>query len=230
MYETVKPLSRAVDTPLAYISALRLITGAYAYCGTHEVPSKLHKDTLVRFFPWEVALGYADEVMDQVLNIDIPEEKKLKWVRLRDESTRGEMAQLINDGWPGGEALTEAMKSQAHYWKMEDKTVAAPVISDAPPPNIAEPLGLKRTRDDRRLGARSQSGGVPKQRKGGNPMEGIKVISTDKRGVKYCGKYNSFRGCSRHERDCPQNARHLCSFQIERGVACGRTDHCAVNH
>ena len=45
-------------------------------------------------------------------------------LRARDEATRAEMAQLINEGWPGAEALQRAMTSLAHDWRMEDNVVA----------------------------------------------------------------------------------------------------------
>ena len=41
-FETAKPMRRTISTPLEYISALRLLTGAYAYCGTYWVDCAAH--------------------------------------------------------------------------------------------------------------------------------------------------------------------------------------------
>ena len=48
-----------------------------------------------------MALAYADDAMENALEIAIPDHRKLEWIRARDQATRGEMAQLINEGWPG---------------------------------------------------------------------------------------------------------------------------------
>ena len=77
VYETVRPATRDVNTPLGYIASLRLIMGTYAYCGSHQVTSKKDPTKEVVFFPWEVALGYADEAMEKVLEIPIFEDRKL---------------------------------------------------------------------------------------------------------------------------------------------------------
>ena len=106
------------------MSAVRLLTGTYAFCGKYWVDSNVEHGTQVTFFPWEVALGFSDEVMYVVIRIAIPESMKLTWVRSRDETTRADMAQVINESWPGGEGLLKARESLAHYWRMEDKTIA----------------------------------------------------------------------------------------------------------
>ena len=128
--ETQKPYKRRVETVLEYYSALRTITGLYAYCGTHEVDSRVKEGTKVRFFDWGVVLGYADDCMTRVIRINIPEADKLRWLRTRDEATRTEMVELINDGWPGGEALVTADARNAHFWKMKDGTAAAGEVTE----------------------------------------------------------------------------------------------------
>ena len=76
-WETAKPPKRTIRTTLEYVAALRLLTGTYAFCGTHPVPSKTIKNAMVLMMPWEGALGYADWVMEKVIKVDLPEAAKL---------------------------------------------------------------------------------------------------------------------------------------------------------
>ena len=75
--------------------------------------------------PIGTAIEYHDTALHKTLEIAIPEHTKLRWVRYRDQRTRDEMAQLINEGMPGGEAILKALEKHKHLWDMEDGTVAA---------------------------------------------------------------------------------------------------------
>ena len=88
IYEKEKPQVRRVSTVLEYFAALRLLMGTYAYCGTDLVPSQAKPGTMVEYFPWEVAHGYADDALHKCLEVAIPEHAKLRWLRLRDERAR----------------------------------------------------------------------------------------------------------------------------------------------
>ena len=74
-------------------------------------------------------MAYADDAMHKVLEVSMPEHQKIRWLRARDERTRAEMVYLINEDWPGGEALDAAVKKHAHFWDMEDKPVAANTVT-----------------------------------------------------------------------------------------------------
>ena len=56
------------------------------------------------------------------------------------------------------------------------------------------------------------------------------MISIDSKGIKYCGGFNSQRGCVPDDRKCPQRGRHACNVMIDKGKACGRKDHGAPGH
>ena len=71
-------------------------------------------------------MTYADEVTEKVIKVDLSVSAKLSWMRARDEQARADMAQLVNEEWPAGEALEKAKEQQAHYWRMEDRVVATP--------------------------------------------------------------------------------------------------------
>ena len=83
-WETAKPQKRVIRTTLEYVAALRLLTGTYAFCGTHVVPSKQKPGQMVRMMPWETALAYVDEVTERVIKSELPEASRL----LLDESQR----------------------------------------------------------------------------------------------------------------------------------------------
>ena len=228
--ETKKPITRRISTTLEYFSALRLLTGVYSYCGTHEVPSKVTKGMVI-FFPWEIGLSYADDCMHNTIKIDMPETDKLQWLRSRDEATRGEMVGLISEGWPAGEALTKAFEMMAHYWRMEDGARAAPqkdtVVSSAREDRErtpAQPAKRSRQRSPRRT-----SNANTKYHSGpdGKPLRKTTIDGT---GRKYCGKFNSASGCTPNERDCPQGAIHACNVTVGKGRACGRREHDCAAH
>ena len=83
-WETVRPMKLVARTTLEYIAALRLLTGTYAYCGTHPAESKIRPGHMVVFFLWEVALNYVDEVTEMVIKLEVPETSKVSWLRARD--------------------------------------------------------------------------------------------------------------------------------------------------
>ena len=113
IYEHDKPQTRQIHTLLEYFAALRLIMHTYAYAGGHRVESRIKPGTHVVFFPLGTAIEYHDTALHKTLEIAIPEHTKLRWVRYRDQRTRDEMAQLINEGMPGGEAILKALETQA---------------------------------------------------------------------------------------------------------------------
>ena len=230
IWETAKPQKRVVRTCLEYVAALRLLMGNYAFCGTYMVESKVKPGTVVQMMPWGHALAYCDEVTEKVIKVDLPDAAKLSWMRARDEQTRADMTTLINEEWPACEALDKAREQQAHYWRMEDRSVAAP-----PPPELrAEDVRPPKHKYESEWPAGKGKGGGGKGNKGGKKpkliQEALRTISTDSNGVRYCGAFNARGGCVRDERKCPQRAKHRCSIQLWKGKACGDVNHGATGH
>ena len=217
IYEREKPQKRKILTILDYFSALRLLMGTYAYCGTDLVPSLAVPGTTVEFFPWEVSHGYADDCMHKCLEMNIPEHSRLRWLRLRDERTRAQMAHLINQGVPGGEALTQAWKEHAHLWDMEDKIVVAETQAEAAGSSY--------------MGGHAQPARQPNDNKGkkrpgeGGSMAGVRLAGVDNNKKRICGAWNSPRGC---QEPCPKKQRHGCSVIDKNNRVCLRTDHTAM--
>ena len=76
------------------------------------------------------------------------------------------MAHLINEGYPGGEALDAAAAKHAHYWDMEDKVVAADTSGTLASIQDAEaagsysqpPRGQKRPAEGKGAGGKNPKG------------------------------------------------------------------------
>ena len=48
--------------------------------------------------------------------------------------------------------------------------------------------------------------------------------------ARLCGAWNSHKGCTRGEAQCPQRALHRCSVILADGTICQARDHPAVEH
>ena len=205
VYEHTKPQTRQISTLLEYFAALRLIMHTYAYGGGHSVESRLYPGTQVVFFPFGTALEYHDTALHKTLEIAIPEHAKMRWVRTRDQRTRDEMAQLINEGMPGGEAIVTAMEKYKHLWDMEDKTVAADTST-----SLMMSDGERHRSPSRTPRARTSRKG-----KGGDnatqavSIRGNRQAQRDSNKRTICGQFNGRKGCTKTE-GLPQKAKaHL---------------------
>ena len=213
VYEEEQPHLKFITNVLDYLASLRLIMCVYAYCGSHPFTTKAGIDVI--FFPWGKAPEYVDEAMMHTIRINLSDDYKLHWLRRRDEQLRGEMCALINDGYSGGEAITQAYEKYKTVWTMLDAFTCGPQISQGaiaartelevsppPPPKVQKTGGKDHLKD-------------------------IKTASLMK-GVKYCGKYNV--GQCRSEANCPQKAVHKCNVLIAPKKVCGSQNHTAITH
>ena len=213
IYERERPQTRTVNTVLEYIAALRLLVGVYAYCGTDIVPSHVTPGSTVEFFGWEVALGYADNALQKVLEVAIAESAKLGWLRRRDERTRAKMAHHINQGMPGGEALTLAWNENLYFWDMEDRVMLGETRDEA----AAKPPRRARSRSKPRAASGSNSGR--------HAMDGVRLSRTDNKKRRLCPAYNSKKGC---KSPCSFGFIHACNVVKPNGKVCEGKDHIAL--
>ena len=228
--ETTRRSNRTVTSCLEYVAALRLIMGAYAFCGSHMVQSTgeaLLQDAArkVRFFTWGAMLRYCDEVMMYAVGAPVGSEvERLNWIRRRDETIRTEMAALMNEGTPGDEALATSCSKFHHMWIMRDQlTVAPPAAQQLAIMDYN--TGVKRDREEPKGKGKGKDKGKNKAPRTDN---GPRLASTHNN-QKLCGAFNSKRGCP-NEKSCPQRARHVCSVILPNGSVCLRTDHGAAGH
>ena len=215
VYEHTKPQTRQIHTLLEYFAALRLIMHTYAYAGGHRVESRIVPGTQVVFFPLGTAIEYHDTALHKTLEIAIPEHTKLRWVRYRDQRTRDEMAQFINEGMPGGEAILKALEKHKHLWDMEDKTVAADTSTSR---QIVDGESHRSpSHQDHQPPKKAKGGG---KAGGANELAGIKTSQRDSSKRLICGPFNGKRGCSKKEGQCPKRARHACNIIAPDGKVC----------
>ena len=211
IYERERPQTRTVNTVLEYIAALRLLMGVYAFCGTDMVQSRAALGSMVEFFGWEIALGYADNALHKVLEVAIAESQKLGWLRRRDERTRAKMAHYINEGMPGGEALQLAWNENLYFWDMEDRLTLVETREEAP-------ASRKRGR------SRSKPRPAPSAQKAPFNPHGARMSNNDNNRQPICGAYNSKQGC---KAPCRKGKRHVCSIIKPNGKVCEAKDHSA---
>ena len=230
VFEQPRKTARPITDCLSYLTALRVFMNACAYCGSHTVASSADVGKTVVFFPFEVAIGYVDEVTQATLAMKARNEsERLHWLRKRDEQVRGEMIALINDGFSGGEALTTSWKKLAHIWVIRDGAQASETQQDyarAPTQRYYDDKGKgagkgrKGKQDDK--GARDP---------GQDPLAGVKRKAMDPYTKKnYCGAYNSKKGCVWNQNRCPYGALHKCNVIKPNGDVCGSTTHGACQH
>ena len=149
----------------------------------------------------------------------MPEMAKLAWLRMRDERTRAHMAHLINEGMPGGEALRAAWKAHTHFWDMEDKTVVAPMQSDAD----MEVDGFS-------FSSRQPAPRGAAKRNLSSDAGSIRQVNFDSNRKKICGAFNGKKGCL--FKGC--QLRHVCNVvNPQDGLVCegrfGNQKHSAYN-
>ena len=135
------------------------------------------------------------------------------------------MVAYINDGWPGGEALTRASERLAHIWMIREGAVATPLEGQ-------EDRGQKRPRQEK--GGKGEGKAAGKAKKGAQDnykdhLQGIQRVTMHK-GIKFCGAFNGKKGCTWNEKDCPQHAKHMCNVMMPNGQVCKRTNHGAQGH
>ena len=70
------------------------------------------------------------------------------------------------------------------------------------------------------------------KKKGGKAVKSkIGNLATSWRGRKFCGAFNSKRGCTHGEAQCPQWAEHKCGYIVhDDGTVCGATEHGWSSH
>ena len=85
--------------------------------------------------------------------------------------------------------------------------------------------GVKKGRSARK-GKGGNQKGAGKRTGSGNSGQGITMF----KGQKYCGSFNSSKGCSYEEWKCPQKGLHKCTWKNSSGKLGGKADHGFTGH
>ena len=188
--------------PLEVIVALEILTNSWAMTGTMLVDSKADKGTKVREADLSECIAYRVFVQEKALTYNGSPAQTTSWLLDRDRQTRSQARQLYLKGWPWGEALREAReKHVAVLW-----TVGS--ISAGSRPETVLPLAVAPGEQDQRS-ARDRT---PRRTK------------KDRPDPKFCQDFNSQKGCSRRQQDCPKGLTHKCNFATPSGE-CGAWQH-----
>ena len=232
VWESARKVNRRITDCLEYLTALRVLMLAYAYCGSHQVAAADDVSETVVFLPFEAALGYVDDVTQSTLAMHrLTEHDRLGWLRKRDEQVRGEWVALINEGFSGGEALQKATSKLAHIWIINDGASTAAAHDDRTADH-EQGRGQVRQRPDED-NRRSNPGQSQKKQKekGTDVFEGVRRATKDKNSdMKFCGAWNGKKGCTWNEKNCPQRAKHRCNVILPTGEVCRSSQHNTYNH
>ena len=157
--------------------------------------------------------------------------RQVAWLRRRDEKVRSEMANLINEGYSGGQALLHARRKHEALWNQRDDVAAIiPVPADrsfeedyARPAKTMRPGKAsgkgKRNEDDRRHG----EGDLPRRNPDGQ-WYSLRQHPGSKRQI--CGTFQSRKGCRNSK--CKED--HVCAVVVAPGQICGSRTHGASGH
>ena len=224
---------------------LRVLANAWAKAGNYEVDSKSFPGTKVIMMPLATGLDYADRALRVVLGSGVPSVDAMSWLERRDRITRTAMANLIQQKWPAGEALTKAIEKTAGDWTViHNACVVGPhdglaFVEDEvamSEEQVNDMIDMRKGRSDkkRKKGAGKGKDGGKKgfadrnnKRNSGITKIG-RVASTmpkAKGGQKICGAFNAKKGCTKNEKACPFHGKHVCAYILdESGRPCGRYD------
>ena len=182
-----------------YYFALRVMANAYAKAGSHEVVSVLSPGSKVIWAPLNTNLDYADMALRYTMCQHLPADMALQWLTDNDDCTRGTMIQHMRNGYPQGEALSEAIREHRQDWK---------AVARAPTPPSKR----------QRVGGESPV-------KVSQPPNQRRELADTYRGRLICKKRHDQRGCAANENKCPDRRAHVCDVIKANGEVCGAKDH-----
>jgi hypothetical protein len=217
---------------------LRTLANAWAFCGTGQVPSQLHKGTQVQGISLSQALAYADDALRFTIEYGSGD---VGWLLKRDLQTRAKMATLIRREFPPGEALQEALREMHADWHSHFTGTPRPARVDdeggCSPSRKRQRSGRQGERDHERLRRFKEEGHRrPAERDSGDRGSGdrgarggggagTRTVSMFKGNVRVCKNWNDGRGC---KGSC--GCEHACDVINQQGKACQSKSHTRMNH
>ncbi len=186
--------------------ALRVNSNAWAYAGNFMTESAVESGKKVRFFSFQEALDYADFAMRMTMQYGAGSRT---WMIERDHLTRGKVATLMRRGFPGTEALKQALMETYLDWRTPNSRVSSPPKSSQPSESSGQRRGTRR--------GRSRSPKVPNRELPEEERAKIQTVSTLPGGIKLCKAFNDKRGCN--NKRCED--AHRCDIRMPNGKGCG---------
>ena len=115
--ETNKPVETPITGALDYYFRMRTLSYAYIKAGNFMVKSVAVVGKEVLYSPFTINLDYPDLAARFVATANLPYNFQVEWLRTKDEMTRSTMVGYMRQGWPQGEALSQALREHQMDWK-----------------------------------------------------------------------------------------------------------------
>ena len=196
------PAAREHGDVGSFLESHRLLCMSWAMSGATLVESKtrFNKEAgeyeQVRQCHLEDALGYHWFVESKAFQFGITKKGCIDWIMARDLETRSMAKKLFRDGYPWGEAIYKACRSECFLdWKLATDSAG----------------------NSRRIKEEGEEGDSGKEKKRKAADVGGGQASQPAKKVK-CADFNSDRGCAKKERNCPHKHVHRCT-------KCGNWNH-----
>ena len=184
-----------IDSIPKLLFAIKLMVRSWALGGTNEVPSKRTHGVNVRVAELTECIDYEDFLHTKILEFPGSARECIAWAMVRDQQTRSSARDLYLEGWPWGEAISEARERKcAVLWTVGNSSpVGAPI-----------PVMSQHVVEAASHGARPQV------------HEAFDAP---------CPNFNQEADCAAKQRDCRFGMKHMCSFQIPGKGMCADWRH-----
>lgn len=199
------PLNNVLDL----LRAHEVMINMWACTGTALRDSKLKPGEKVRDADYSEVLAYHSFAKNKLR--EHPGIKgrgntadAISWFVSRDRETRVKARELYNrEGYPWGEALRQAREvHMAVLWTVSCSNEAV----------LPEPSPAKKPRQDK-------------------PIEvSPRRVQTSITLQEICSDWNSTKGCTNKQKDCPHGKKHVCSYKETDGQPCGKWQHNKQRH
>ena len=190
---------------MSLLKAHEVLCMAWAMTGTCAHESKMHPGAQVAKCSLTDAIAYHVFCKEHLRMHPGPTNQAIRWFLDRDRATRLAAVQLHQSGYPWGEALQHARDSKTLVlWQctsLPGGKVAPVAVAADPDKHPDESPAKKRVidKDGRQI---DSSTGKP-------------IAASD-----LCPDWNSDKGCTAKQKDCPKKRLHRCSARVTGGF-CG---------
>ena len=141
------------------------------------------------------------------------------WILDRDRQTRLKARSLYLDGWPWGEAITEACEKHCSVlWTVSQPASSARATQHVLDTSSVAQLGRDVDGDEPPHTPNKRSRAAAIQDLQPTPKK-TKLSQQDSAGNQLCPDWNS-GWCTKKQKDCPKKRKRLCSVVKPGGAAC----------
>ena len=219
-----------LDSVLQLLRAHKILTNLWAMTGTQRVTSKQDPSVQVLEAPYEDCLRYHTfveaKIQEHPAYLAGDMATVVQWALDRDRRTRVTARALYNGGqFSWGEALAQAMKDNGVIWTVTEMGVTVlPPSSEEQGDQLPHPPQPAKGQPGQRGGTVQSKQRQPHQASQQQQRSGKFSAPS------LCRDWNSHRGCTLKQKDCPHGAGHACSYRLSGGNICNNWNHNYVTH